>query len=90
MKALKVRKNFIFDKEMVEKVQSIVSKKHKNLTEAITLYFQALVKDPDLLDSVEQSAQKRTGNFIGLLDGQIGDEDAKWMQREHSEADKYR
>lgn len=81
MKVAKVRKNFLFDKETVEKVQEILSKKHKNLTEAIALYFQALVKEPEILDAIENSARKRSGSFIGMLDGKIGNEDRKKMRK---------
>ncbi len=86
MKVVKVRKNFLFDKEMVEKVQEILSKKHKNLTEVISLYFQALVKEPEILDMIESSAHKRSGSFIGLLDGKVGDESKKTMQKNYAES----
>ncbi len=86
MKVVKVRKNFLFDKEMVEKVQEILSKKHKSLTEAIALYFQALVKEPEILDAIENSARKRSGSFIGMLDGKIGDESRKTMQKTYAES----
>ncbi|RLA71667.1 MAG: hypothetical protein DRG24_04960 [Epsilonproteobacteria bacterium] len=86
IKVAKVRKNFLFDKDMVEKVQEILSKKHKNLTEAIALYFQALVKEPEILDAIEKSAHKRSGNFIGMLDGKIGDEDRKSMHKTYAKS----
>ena len=86
MKALKVRKNFIFERETVEKVQEVLAKKHKSLTEAITLYFQALAKEPEILDLIEKQARRRTGSFIGMLDGKIGDEDAKRMYETHARA----
>lgn len=90
MKSVKVRKNFMFDKETVDRVQEIVSKKHKNLTEAISLYFQALVKEPAILDAIEERANKRTGSFIGILDGKIGDLDHKEMVEYHADSGKYR
>ena len=89
MGAIKVRKNFLFDKATVEKVQEILSKKHKNLTEAITLYFQAIVREPEILDRVEDSAHKRTGRFIGMLDGKIGDSDRKDMRETYSKSEKF-
>ena len=82
MNVLKVRKNFLLDKDVIEKAQSIIIKKHKNLTEVINLYFKAIVKEPSILDTIEKSANKRTGSFIGLLDGQIGDKSYKEMKKE--------
>ena len=79
---VKVRKNFLLDKEVIEKAQSIIVQKHKNLTEVINLYFKAIVKEPSILDTIEKSANKRTGSFIGLLDGHIGDESYKTMKKE--------
>jgi len=79
---VKVRKNFLLDKDVIEKAQSVIMQKHKNLTEVINLYFKAIVKEPSILDSIEKSANKRTGSFIGLLDGQIGDESYKNMKKE--------
>lgn len=90
MKAVKVRKNFLFEKETVEKVQEMLSKKHKNLTEAISLYFQALIKDPEILETIERSAHKRTGSFIGMLDNKIGDTDAKNMKKSYIESGKFK
>jgi len=86
LQVVKVRKNFLFDKEMVEKVQKILSTKQKNLTEAIALYFQAVIKEPEILDTIENSAHKRSGNFIGILDGKIGDEDRKTMHKTYAES----
>ena len=83
---IKVRKNFLFDKEMVEKVQKILLTKQKNLTEAIALYFQAVIKEPEILDAIETSAHKRNGNFIGMLDGEIGDEDKKDMHKTYAKS----
>jgi hypothetical protein len=81
MQMVKVRKNFLLDKEMVEKAQSIIVSQHKNLTEVINLYFKAIVKEPSILETIEKSANKRTGSFIGLLDGKIGDESYKNMKK---------
>ena len=82
MNVIKVRKNFLLDKDVIEKAQDIVSQKHKNLTEVINLYFKAIVKEPSILETIEKSANKRTGSFIGFLDGQIGDESYKDMKKE--------
>jgi len=83
MNVIKVRKNFILDKDVVEKAQNILKSQHKNFTEAINLYFRAIVKDPSILTTIEKSANKRTGSFIGILDGQVGDADYKEMKKEH-------
>jgi len=89
MNAIKVRKNFILDKEVVEKAQDILKSQHKNFTEVINLYFRAIVKDPSILTTIEKSANKRTGSFIGLLDGQVGDADYKALKKEYiSETEK--
>ena len=80
MNIIKVRKNFLLDKEVVEKAQHIIRDQHKNLTEVINLYFKAIVKEPSILETIEKSANKRTGSFIGLLDGQIGNESYKEMK----------
>lgn len=85
MEALKVRKNFLLDSDIVEKAGVILKQKHKNFTEAINLYFQAIAKDPSILDKVESTASKRTGSFIGMLDGKIGDADFKEMKKSHHE-----
>lgn len=82
MNIVKVRKNFLLDKETVEKAQEIILKRHKSLTEAITLYLKAVVKDPKVLQTIEQRAKKRTGTFIGMLDGEIGDKQYKEMKKE--------
>jgi len=84
MTALKVRKNFLFDKEIMEKVQVILLEQQKNLTEVLNSYFKAIVKEPSLLQTIEKSANKRTGSFIGMLDGKIGDATFKEMKQEHS------
>ena len=83
MNIVKVRKNFLLDKEIVEKAQNILLTQHKNLTEVINLYFKAIVKDPTILKTIEKSANKRTGSFIGMLDGKIGNENFKEMKKEH-------
>ena len=82
MNIVKVRKNFLLDKEVVEKAQKIIKTQHKNLTEVINLYFRAIVKEPSILETIEKSANKRTGSFIGLLDGKIGNESYKEMKKE--------
>ncbi|PHS36220.1 MAG: hypothetical protein COB07_12540 [Sulfurovum sp.] len=83
MNAIKVRKNFILDKEIVDKAQEILRSQHKNFTEVINLYFKAIVKDPSILETIEKSANMRTGSFIGLLDGQVGDSDYKALKKEY-------
>lgn len=83
MNVIKVRKNFILDKEVVEKAQDILKSQHKNFTEVISLYFKAIAKDPSILATIEKSANRRTGSFIGMLDGQVGDADYKEMKKEY-------
>ena len=82
MNTIKVRKNFLLDRDVVEKAQNIILNQHKNLTEVINLYFKAIVKEPSILDTIEKSANRRTGSFIGILDNQIGDESYKDMKKE--------
>jgi len=83
--ALKVRKNFLLDKEIIEKAQVIILEQQKNLTEVLNTYFKAIVKEPSILETIEKSANKRTGSFIGMLDGQIADTSFKEMKQEHSQ-----
>jgi len=73
MQTPKVRKNFLLEKDLIDKAQKILLKHHNSLTEAISLYLKAIVKDPDMLKHIEKSAHRRTGRFIGMLDGKIGD-----------------
>ena len=84
MSILKVRKNFLLDKEIIEKAQIILLEQQKNLTEVLNTYFRAIVKEPSILETIEKSANRRTGSFIGILDGQIGASTFKEMQQEHS------
>ena len=77
MNTIKVRKNFLIDKNLVEDAQKVILKKHKNLTEAVVKYLQAVVKNPSILDTIEENANKRVGSFIGILDGEIGNIDYK-------------
>ena len=84
MNVIKVRKNFLLDKDIVEKAQSIISSQHKNLTEVINLYFKAIVKEPSILGTIEKSANKRSGSFIGLLDGEIGNESFKELKKDYA------
>ena len=84
MTVLKVRKNFLLDKEIIEKAQVILLEQQKNLTEVLNTYFRAIVKEPSLLETIEKSANRRTGSFIGMLDGEIGASTFKEMQQEHS------
>lgn len=85
METLKIRKNFLLDRDIIEKAEVILKQKHKNFTEAVNLYFQAIAKDPTILEKLEETVSKRTGNFIGLLDGKIGNEDFKIMKKSHYE-----
>jgi len=84
MSTLKVRKNFLLDKEVIEKAQVILLEQQKNLTEVLNTYFKAIVKEPSILETIEKSANKRTGSFIGMLDGQIGDTTFKEMKQEYA------
>ncbi len=86
MNTLKVRKNFVFDKGMIEKTKVILKEQKKSFTEAINLYFQAIIKEPSLLEEIEKKANKRTGSFIGMLDGKIGNENFKEMKTEYHES----
>jgi len=86
MKSMRVRKNFLFESDVIDKATEILKQEHKNMTEAINSYFQAIVKDPTLLDTIENIASKRTGSFIGILDGKIGDEDFKPIKKGYHES----
>ena len=81
MGSLTVRKNFRFDKEIVDKVNDILKKKKINFTQLLSSYLKAIIKDPSLIDVVEQKSKQRTGKFIGILDGKIGDIDYKEMKK---------
>lgn len=85
MATLKVRKNFIFDKEIVDQTSAILKKYNKSFTEAINLYFQAITKDPSTIEQMEKNANKRVGNFIGILDKKIGNMDFKDMKKYKNE-----
>ncbi len=83
MNVLKIRKNFLLDKETIEKAQAILLKRQKTLTEIINLYFKAIVKEPSILETIEKTANQRTGSFIGMLDGKIGNDNWKDMRNQH-------
>ncbi len=85
MNTLKVRKNFVFDKGMIEQTKVILKEQKKSFTEVINLYFKAIIKDPSLLEEIEKKANKRTGSFVGILDGKIGNQNFKDMKAEHHE-----
>ena len=85
MSTLTVRKNFKFDKEMVDKVGTILQEKNLNFTQFLSYYFKAVIKDPALIDVVEQKSRQRTGNFIGILDEKIGNIDYKDMKKSYNE-----
>lgn len=73
MSILTIRKNFNFEKKLIDKTSLIIKKRDINFTQLLTNYFEAIVKDPDVIEIIEQKANQRTGSFIGLLDGGIGD-----------------
>jgi len=85
MSTLRVRKNFNFDKEVIDKVALILKEKHYNFTEVLTHFFQAVIKEPELIETIQKKAEQRQGSFIGMLDGKIGDASYKSMKREHHE-----
>lgn len=85
MGTLTVRKNFKFDKEMVDKVSELLQQRDMNFTQLLTHYFQAIIKEPTLIDTIEKKAKQRSGSFIGMLDGKIGDSDFKAMKKSYSE-----
>ena len=85
MVTLTVRKNFVFDKELVDNVGVILKEKNKNFTKLLTDYFRAITKNPELIEDIEEKAQKRNASFIGILDGKIGDMDYKEMRKEYHE-----
>jgi len=86
MGSMLVRKNFKFDKDLIDKVSNILEKKNKNFTQILVTYFQAITKEPELLDTLEKKAKERKGSFIGMLDGKIGDVDFKEMKGKRSES----
>lgn len=85
MGILTVRKNFNFEKDTIDKVTKILKQKKYNFTEVLNSYFQAIVKEPELIDTIEKKAKKRTGTFIGMLDGTIGNENYKKMKKSYNE-----
>lgn len=85
MSTLTVRKNFNFEKDTIDKVAVILKQKKLNFTEVLNIYFQAIIKEPELIDAIEQKAKKRTGSFIGMLDSKIGDESFKDMKKSYHE-----
>ena len=85
MGTLTIRKNFKFDKELVDKVNNILQEKNFNFTQLLTHYFQAIVKEPELIETIETKAKQRTGKFIGMLDGMIGNADYKEMKKSYNE-----
>ena len=85
MATLTIRKNFNFKKELIDKTSIILKQQNRNFTEILTNYFQAIIKEPNIIKTIEQKAQQRTGSFIGMLDGKIGDEDFKTMKKSYHE-----
>jgi hypothetical protein len=86
MGSLTVRKNFNFEKDTVDKVAKILKEKHYSFTEALNNYFQAIIKEPELVESIEKKAKKRAGSFVGMLDGATKGESYKDMKKSHSES----
>jgi len=43
-----------------------------------------IVKESSILEIVEKNINERTGNFIGMLNGKIGNDSFKNMKRERS------
>lgn len=85
MASLTIRKNFNFEKDIVDKVSVILKQQNKNLTQVLTTYFKAIVKEPELLDTIEQKSKQKTASFIGMLDGKIGDTSRKQMKIIHND-----
>ena len=85
MGTLTVRKNSVFDKELIDNVNKILESKDTNFTKLLANYFKAISKNPDIIEKIEEESKKRTGSFIGILDGKIGNIDYKEMKKAHSE-----
>ena len=85
MSTLTIRKNFNFDKDIVDKVSAILKKKNTTFTQVLSSYFKAIIKEPDILELIEQKAKHRTASFVGMLDGKIGNIDYKDMKKSHNE-----
>ncbi|MFA7084399.1 MAG: hypothetical protein WC141_07680 [Arcobacteraceae bacterium] len=85
MSTLTIRKNFNFEKDTIDKVAVILKNKQHNFTEVLNNYFQAIIKEPELIEAIAKKAKKRTGNFIGILDGKIGNESYKDMKKSYHE-----
>ena len=60
MGTLTIRKNFKFDKEIVDKVNVILKEKNLNFTQFLSHYFEAVIKEPTLIDTVEKISKQRT------------------------------
>jgi len=85
MSSLTIQKNFNFEKDTIDKVAIILNNKHHNFTEVLNTYFQAIIKEPEIIDTIEQKVKKRTGSFIGILDNKIGAENYKDMKKDYHE-----
>ena len=85
MGVLTVRKNFNFDKNLIDNVSKVLQEKNRNFTEVIVDFFQAIVKDPSTIEEIKKVANKREGSFIGMLDGKIGDTDYKNLKKSYHE-----
>jgi len=85
METLTICKNFKFDKEIVDKVNIILKEKNLNFTQFLSNYFKAVIKEPTLIDTVEKISKQRTGDFIGILDGEIGNINYKDMKKSYNE-----
>lgn len=85
MSTLTIRKNFNFDKELIDKASLVIANRNQSFTQVLTNYFQAIVKEPSIIDTIELKATQRTGAFIGMFDGMIGNTDYKDMKKAHNE-----
>ncbi len=85
MSTLTIRKNFNFEKDLIDKASIVLKQQNKNFTEILTNYFQAIIKEPNIINTIEQKAKQRTGSFIGMLDGKIGKQNFKDMKKSHHE-----
>jgi len=85
MHTQKIRKNFIFDKELIDKTSIILKKHNKTFTQIIKNYFIAITKDENIIKQIENQAQKRTGSFIGMLNGKIGNINYNDIKKSYNE-----
>jgi len=65
------------DEMIYDKLQYILKEYHKDLSEVINEYLHKIVTKPEVLN--------KENDFIGILDGKIGDIDYKTLKREKNE-----